>query len=62
MSNIKKMKIQIEKHDFWAMFKHGLPYKSYVKRYNKGWLQKWSQMKSTIYLNRKVVMTHERTL
>jgi hypothetical protein len=38
MSNIKKIKIQIEKHDFWAMFtvKHGLPYKSYVKGDNKG--------------------------
>ena len=42
MRNIKQIRIQIEKHDFWAMFtvKHGLPYQSNVKGDNKGWLQK----------------------
>ena len=65
MSNIKKIKIQIEKHDFWAMFtvKHGLPYTSYVKGDNKGWLQKKmvSNDKHNIF-KQKVAKTHEWTL
>jgi hypothetical protein len=42
MSNTNQIQIHIEKHDVWAMLtvKHGLPYKSYVKGDNKGWLQK----------------------
>jgi hypothetical protein len=61
MSNIKQIIIEIEKDEYWAMFtvKHWLPYKSYVKGDNKGWLQnKMSQMTSTIYLSKKVVNKH----
>jgi hypothetical protein len=40
MSNIKQIIIEIEKDEYWAMFtvKHWLPYKSYVKGDNKGYV------------------------